>query len=146
VLLDREREIGAALDGRVVGDDHALAPRDAPDTGDDARARRLAAVHAVRGELPDLEERRAGVEQRAHPLARQELPAPDVLFARLVAAAQRRARDLLAQVLDQSAHALGVGAEFGRAGVELRLDDGHRGYPRSSARPITRRWMSLAPS
>ena len=83
VLLDRERKIGAALDGGVVGDDHALAPRDAADAGDDARARRLVAVHAVRRELPDLEKRRAGVEQRAHALARQELAARDVLVARL---------------------------------------------------------------
>ena len=28
VLLDRHRVVGAALDGRVVGDDHALAPAD----------------------------------------------------------------------------------------------------------------------
>ncbi len=39
VLLHGERVVGAALHRGVVGDDHALAPRDAPDPGDDARAR-----------------------------------------------------------------------------------------------------------
>ena len=39
VLLDRHRVVGAALDGRVVGDDHALAAAHAADAGDDPRAR-----------------------------------------------------------------------------------------------------------
>ena len=39
VLLDREREVRAALDRRVVRDDHALAALDDADAGDDARAR-----------------------------------------------------------------------------------------------------------
>ena len=36
VLLDRDRVVGAALDGGVVGDDHALAAADPADAGDDA--------------------------------------------------------------------------------------------------------------
>ncbi len=36
VLLDGHRVVGAALHGRVVGDDHHLAPGDAADAGDDA--------------------------------------------------------------------------------------------------------------
>ena len=39
VLLDRQREVGAALHRRVVGDDHALAALDHPDARDDARGR-----------------------------------------------------------------------------------------------------------
>ena len=39
VLLDRDRVVGAALDGRVVGDDHDLAAADPADAGDDAGAR-----------------------------------------------------------------------------------------------------------
>ena len=39
VLLHRDRVVGAALDGGVVGDDHALAPADPADAGDDAGAR-----------------------------------------------------------------------------------------------------------
>ena len=37
VLLDGQRIVGAALDGRVVADDHALAAGDPADAGDDAR-------------------------------------------------------------------------------------------------------------
>ena len=36
VLLDRDRVVGAALDGRVVGDHHDLAAADPADAGDDA--------------------------------------------------------------------------------------------------------------
>ena len=38
VLLDGEREVRAALDGRVVGDDDALAALDDADPGDDPGA------------------------------------------------------------------------------------------------------------
>ena len=38
VLLDRHREVGAALDRRVVGDDDDLAPADPADAGDDPGA------------------------------------------------------------------------------------------------------------
>ena len=51
VLLDGHREVGATLDGRVVGDDDAFAAFDPPDAGDDAGARRRVVVHAVRREL-----------------------------------------------------------------------------------------------
>ena len=40
VLLHRQREVGAALHRRVVGDDHALAPLDDADPGHDPGARR----------------------------------------------------------------------------------------------------------
>ena len=87
VLLHRHREVGAALHRRVVGDDHALAPRHAADAGDDPGRGHLAAVHAVRGELADLEEGRAGVEQRPDAVARQQLAAREVPLARRLPAA-----------------------------------------------------------
>jgi hypothetical protein len=76
MLLDREGVVGAAFHGRVVGDDHALAAADASDAGDDAGSGNLfVAVYLVGGELPDLEKRRAGVEERVDALARQQLAA-----------------------------------------------------------------------
>ena len=48
VLLDGHRIIGAALDRRIVGHDHALAAADAADTGDDAGGGHFAAIHAHR--------------------------------------------------------------------------------------------------
>ena len=84
VLLDRDRVVGAALDGRVVGDDHALAAADPADAGDDAGAGdgspwRPGAVHPGRGERAELEERAAGVEQPVDPVADQQLAAVGVL-------------------------------------------------------------------
>ena len=87
MLLHRDRKIRAALDRRVVGDDEHLDAVDAADAGDDAGARRLVLVHAVRGERREFEERRARIEQRADALARQQLAALGVLRARLLAAA-----------------------------------------------------------
>ncbi len=71
MLLDGHREIGAALDRRVVGDDDAFAARNPADTGDDPGGRNLAVIHAVSRQLREFEKRRARIEQRPHPLARQ---------------------------------------------------------------------------
>ena len=89
VLLDRDRVVGAALDGRVVRDHEQFAAVDAADAGHEARGRRVVAVHAAGGERRDLEERAAGVEEGLDALARQELAARDVLGARGLAAAGR---------------------------------------------------------
>ena len=37
MLLDRHREVRAAFDGGIVGDDEDFAVRDAPDAGDNPR-------------------------------------------------------------------------------------------------------------
>ena len=127
VLLHRHRVVGAALDRRVVADDHALAPRHAADAGDDARRGDRVVVHPVRGELRQLEERRAGIEQRAHPLARQQLAAP-----------MWRARDVAAALLDRahlalrsstSARARRGWRRTSRRAVEPGFDDGHDASP-----------------
>ena len=92
VLLDRHRVVGAALDGRVVGDDHELAPGDDADAGDDPRAGRVAVVELLGGQRRQLEERRAGVAEPLDAVARQQLAARDVALARPLAAAARDAR------------------------------------------------------
>ncbi len=100
VLLHRHRVVGAALHRRVVGDDHAVVALDPADAGDHARAGRLAVVHAVGGELADLEERRARVEQAVDAVARQQLAARRMALARLGVAAERDLGRLGAQVVD----------------------------------------------
>ena len=70
VLLHRERVVRAALHGRVVRDDHALATLDDADPGDDPGRRSVAVVELPRGEGVQLEERacpgrRAGRSARA---------------------------------------------------------------------------------
>ena len=68
-------KVGAALDRGVVGHDHAFAPADPADAGDDAGGRNLVVVHVPGRELRQLQKRRAHVEQRAHALARQQFAA-----------------------------------------------------------------------
>src|SRR4029453_16856228 len=57
VLLDSEREVRASLDGRVVGDDDALAALNDPDPGDEAGGGRLAVVEVPGRERAELEKR-----------------------------------------------------------------------------------------
>ena len=125
VLLHRHRIVGAALHRRVVGDDHHLLPVHPADAGDDAGRRRLAVVHAVRGELADLEEGRAGVEQAVDALARQQLAAGDVALSRLGVAAEGDPRRLRAQVGHLRRQVRCVAPEIVGARVEARLDRGH---------------------
>ena len=113
VLLDRHRVVGAALDRRVVGDDDALATRDAPDAGHDAGGRDgvvvpvgpgSAAVHAVRRQRRELEERAARVEQPVHAVADQQLAAVGVLLPRTLRAALADPGQPGTQVVDELAH------------------------------------------
>src|SRR6185437_15348356 len=69
VLLNRQREVRAALDGRVVGHDHALLALDDADAGDDAGRRGLSLVHVPGGQGTELEERASRVEQAVDALA-----------------------------------------------------------------------------
>ena len=120
MLLHRHRVVGAALHRGVVADDHAFDAADPADAGDHARARRLVVVHVERRQRRQFEEGRAGIEQRAHPLARQQLAARDMALAGLLAAAQADLLGAAAQILDQAAHGLGVALEGVGAGVDLR--------------------------
>ena len=92
VLLDRQGEVRAALDGRVVRDDDALASLDHADPGHDPRRRRLAVVEIPGGERVQLEECRARVDEEVDPLARGQLPAGAVPLDCLLAATGRDER------------------------------------------------------
>src|SRR5207344_831322 len=89
VFLDREREVRAALDRRVVRDDDALATLDDADPRHDARRRRLAVVEIPRRECVQLEERGARVEEAVDPLACGQLSAGAMSLHRLLASAAR---------------------------------------------------------
>ncbi len=138
VLLHRDRIVGAALDRRVVADDHALAAGDPADAGDEARARRIVVVHPVRGELRQLEERRARIEQLRDPIARQQLAARQMLVARGLTAAEREPVDFLAQVGNERLERRGVRAEFVGTRVQLGFDDRHRVGSAREVRPFPR--------
>ncbi|MNS68937.1 hypothetical protein D3C72_1022380 [compost metagenome] len=103
VLLHRHGEVGAALHRGVVGDDHDLAARDAPDAADHACAGGFIPIHAVGGQLADLEEGRAGVQKALDPVARQELAARHMALAAGVRAAARGLGDLIEKFVPQGA-------------------------------------------
>ena len=73
VLLDGERVVRAALDRRVVGDDHARRPLDLSDTRDDAGTGGLVVVQPVGGKRTQLEERAPRIEQALDPLSYRQL-------------------------------------------------------------------------
>ena len=125
MLLHRHRQVGAALDGRVVGDDHAFAPFDAADAGDDAGAVDRVVVHAVGGERRELEERRAGVDQRHHAIARQQLAAREVPLARALRAAGGGLGAALLELGDERAHARRVGAKLRRGRIDAGRENRH---------------------
>ena len=83
MLLHRHRVIGAALDGRVVGDDHDLAALDQADSRHQPGAVDVALIHAETRERAYFQKRRTGIDEAGDPFARQKLAAADVTFARL---------------------------------------------------------------
>ena len=89
MLAHRLGEEGAALHGRVVGDQHAGAALHDADAGDDAGARHLVAVEPPGREGRELEEGRLRVEQQVDALAHHDLAAGFVSGAQLLAASQR---------------------------------------------------------
>ena len=130
VLLHRQRVVGAALDGGVVADDHALDARDPADAGDHAGTGRGVAaiavgVHAERGQRRDLEKGCVGIEQHLDTVTRQQLATREMLGARTLATAQRDLRQLGVEIVDQGAHDGCVGLEFLGAGIELGGQRGH---------------------
>ena len=104
VLLDRHRVVGAALDGRVVGDDHALAAADPADAGDDAGATGTASSYipvaasglSSRNGLP-------GSSSRSTRSRTSSLPRSRCLRAGRLRAALAQPSQPLAQVVDELA-------------------------------------------
>src|SRR4029453_14172865 len=100
MLLHREREVGAALHGCVVRDDHALPSLDDADPGDDAGAGRLPVVEIPCGEGVQLGERGGWGAPPVDALARGQLAPLAVAGERLFATACGDLSSALAQLLD----------------------------------------------
>ncbi len=82
-------------------------------------------IHAVGGELADLEEGRAGIEQPLDPVARQQFAARDVALAMLFRSAQRRFCHACAKLVRKRAIVRGEAATGLRSFVDLADDLGH---------------------
>ena len=127
MLANGQRVVGAALDGRVVRDDHAVAALDRCDPGHDTGRRRRVAVDAVGGQRAQLEERRRGIGQPVDPLAGRQLAAFAVAGDRFGAAAQLNPREPFPQVGHHAANSGGVGGKIGGRRVDTRFQQVH-GY------------------
>ena len=125
MLLHGQRIVGTALHRGVIGDDDAFLARDAANAGDDAGRRDIPAIHAVGSELRQLQKGRADIQQRAHPVARQQLAPRQMPLAGLLAAALLDAVQLRLQILDQRTHRRFVLAERLAAGADLAFQDAH---------------------
>jgi hypothetical protein len=137
MLLHGERIIGAALYGGIVGDDHAFAPFDAADAGDQSGGMNGLVVQAVRGKRRQFEKWRAGIDQRHHAVARQQLAARHMTLARLGRTAARGLRTTFVQFSDQRLDGRGVGEELIPSGGNGRCDASHA---RSS---MCRKWRDF---
>ena len=143
MLLHRHRKISAALDRRVVRDDDDFRAVHAADAGNHAGGGSTAVVHAVRRERRELEERRAGVEEGADAIARQELAALRMLAPRVFAAAFGRNGDALLELVGERAHVGRVGVKG--LGVRIHPRRNHAVASKIS-RPISMRRISLVPA
>jgi hypothetical protein len=104
VLLHGQREVRAALDRRVVCDDHAGSPLDHADPGHDPGRRGLTVVDLPRRERIQLEERGSRVDEPIDPLAGRQLAARAVPLDRCLAAAPGDERSALAELRDELPH------------------------------------------
>jgi hypothetical protein len=108
MLLYGHGKISAAFDRRVIGDDHALASRDAADADDQSRRGRLSVIESMRCELADLEKGRNRIDQRADAIAGQQLSPRKMPLARGWPPSETNPIDRLVQIRDQPPHRLGV--------------------------------------
>src|SRR5664280_785295 len=129
MFFDRHRVIAAALDGGVVGHDHAFAPFDAADAGDDAGAVDVAVIHAEGGKRRQFQERRAGIDQVHHAFSWKKLSAPDMALARLLRAAQGGLGAARLQLGSKRTHSFGIGAKFGAVRVDCRRKNSQPALP-----------------
>ncbi|MNR35010.1 hypothetical protein D3C85_1528290 [compost metagenome] len=81
------------------------------------------------GQLADLEERRAEIQQAIDPFARQQLAARGMPMLGLLAAALMDAGEQGAQIVDLGEHGRTIGGELRRTGVDLGVQGGHRLAP-----------------
>jgi len=126
MLFDRERIVGAALDGGVVAHNHAVNAADAADAGNQAGAGRAVAavavgIHAQGGQRREFQKRCSRIKQHPHPLARQQFAARLVFGARHLATAQGNPGQLHMKIVHQRAHGGGIGLKIGGTGVEFCL-------------------------
>ncbi len=125
VFLHRDRVVGPAFDGCVVGDDDDLPPRYASDAGHEAGPGGAVLVHVPRSQRREFEEGRPGIEQRVDPLAHRQLS----LFAMPLdvpgAAPLAAHGQPIAELFHQAGEILAIRVKFRGVASNLALDAVH---------------------
>lgn len=119
VFLHRHRKIGAALHGRVIGDNHHLTAGHPANASDHPRAGRVVIVQSEGGQLTDFQERSAGIQKALHPIARQKLAARSMPRPRRLRPAQRRRGDAVVKLFRQCT----VGFRIAKEGFTVGIYD-----------------------
>ena len=125
MLLHRDRKIRPPLDRRIVRHDHAFPARDPADAGQDPAGGNHVLIHLPPGELGELHEGCAFIEQRVDTIAGQQLASAQMARAGFLAAALLDLPDLLAQIADDRVHRGRVFREQFGSRIEARFQDGH---------------------
>ncbi len=158
MLLHRQWKVGAAFDGRIVADDHAIAPRDAADAGNQARSRCFVAIHSVGRGQSDLEKRCGWIEEARDAIARQHLAAGNMTLTRCRSAAVCGTRRCFLDGADRFGHRRAICPEALRIRRNLRLQNRHlspgwlsdelsdQAVSANSSRPISMRLISEVPA
>lgn len=134
MLFDRQRIVRTALHRRIVGDDHHLAPGDAPDAGDDTGGRNRLIIDLVRCQRPNFEKGGRRVEQAFNPFAHKQLAARCMALTRLQGTASARLRQPGAQIIEQHGIRFRISAEGCRARINKRFNRGHCSIRRAQRR------------
>jgi hypothetical protein len=118
MLFHGERIVGAALDRRIIGNDHTSHPADLTDASDDTGGGNPILINRMGGKGGKLEKRRTRINQRLHPLARQHLATGHMFCPRHRATALGNRSGFFTQISDQISHRGSVGQKFRIVDIE----------------------------
>ena len=128
MLLDRQRVVRAALDRRVVRDDHTGAPLNDTDPGDDAGRRHDAVVLVPGGERAEFEEGAIGVDKAVDAFACQQLAAGCMLRTSSFGATGDNGRAALRQERNQLGHLGRPSTKLIAVAIDVSRKDRHRRF------------------
>ena len=125
MFLHRHREVGAALDGGVIRDDHHFASGNAADAGNDTRAWPFPFVHVPSSQLSKFEKRGSGVQKTRHPIPCQQLAPRDVARPGSFGAPECGDTYAFAQLRGKTLVVREVATERFRGRIDLAFKFGH---------------------
>ena len=131
MLLDRQWVVRAALDGRVVRDDHTGTPLNDADPRDDAGRRYDAVVLVPGGERTEFEKRAVRVDKAVDAFPCQQLAAACMLCPRSLGATGCNGRTALCQECNQVGHLGSPGTKLIAVAIDVSRKDRHRRFPGS---------------